>query len=53
LVSALKASSLSPAKATEILTVEQGWKPPLRASFWLTMLRMRPLLGSAATTEPL
>ena len=32
--------------------VEQGSAPPLRASFWLTMARMRPLLGSIATTVP-
>ena len=37
--------SLKPASATETLTVEHGWKPVLSASFWFTMLRMRPVAG--------
>src|SRR5258706_12747567 len=45
--------SLREAKAQTILTVEHGWKPLLSASFWFTIVRMRPLLGSATTTVPL
>ena len=45
--------SLSAARATETLIVEQGWNPVPKAIFWLTMLRIRPLLGSTTTTEPL
>ena len=32
--------------------VEQGCAPLDRASFWLTMARTRPLVGSMATTVP-
>ncbi len=32
--------------------VEQGCAPLESASFWLTMARMRPLVGSIATTVP-
>src|ERR1039458_9915616 len=45
--------SLRPAKATETLTVEQGWKPVESATFWFTMVRTRPVFGSTTTTEPL
>ena len=45
--------SRSAANATETLIVEQGWKPPPKASCWLTIVRIRPVLGSATTTEPL
>ena len=45
--------SFNAAKATETLIVEQGWKPPPRANFWLTIVRMRPVVGSTTTTAPL
>src|SRR5260370_29988124 len=41
------------ARATLNLIVEQGWTPPPRASFWFTIVRMRPLVGSTTTIEPL
>jgi hypothetical protein len=44
--------SLSAASATESLMVEQGCAPLESASLWLTMARMRPLVGSIATTVP-
>src|SRR5882724_4483346 len=44
--------SLSAANATGTLIVEQGCAPAERANFWLTMARMRPLLGSMAVTVP-
>ena len=45
--------SIKAASATGILMVEQGWKPLFRMSFWLTMVRMRPVAGSTTTTDPL
>ena len=45
--------SLSAAKATETFTVEHGWNPELSATFWFTMLRIRPVSGSTTTTDPL
>ena len=45
--------SLSAASATETFTVEHGWNPELSATFWFTMVRMRPVLGSTTTTDPL
>src|SRR3954454_11980099 len=44
--------SLSAAREVTNLMVEQGIKPLARASFWLTMVRIRPLVGSATTTLP-
>ena len=35
----------SAASATETLMVEQGWNPAPRASFWLTMESIRPVVG--------
>src|SRR5689334_8690910 len=34
------------------LIVEHGVNPLFSPKFWLTMLRMRPLVGSATTTLP-
>ena len=45
--------ALNPASATETLMVEHGWKPLLVAILWFTMARMRPVMGSTATTDPL
>src|SRR6266536_4324983 len=44
--------SLSAASEVTSLMVEQGMKPFLNASFWLTTVRTRPLDGSTATTLP-
>ncbi len=51
-VSLVTMPSLKAARATETLIVEQGCAPLESASFWLTIARMRPLLGSMATTVP-
>src|SRR5262249_28202247 len=45
--------SSSAARAMVGLMVEQGIAPSEYAIFWFTTVRMRPLLGSTATTEPL
>src|ERR1700678_1138920 len=47
------AFSLNAASATDTFTVEQGWNPDESATFWFTMVRMRPVVGSTATTDPL
>src|ERR1700689_71215 len=47
------AFSLNAASATDTLTVEQGWNPEESATFWFTMVKMRPVVGSPATTDPL
>ena len=41
----LTTPSVSAASAVTSLMVEHGTNPVLRASFWLTMLRMRPFDG--------
>jgi hypothetical protein len=51
-VSGSMTPSLKAAKAVTSLMVEHGTNPLFRASFWLTMLRTRPLDGSTATTAP-
>src|ERR1039457_6134581 len=42
--------SLKAARAVTSLMVEHGTNPLFNASFWLTTLRTRPLVGSTATT---
>src|ERR1035441_4090064 len=44
--------SVSAASAVTSLMVEHGTNPVFRASFWLTMVRMRPVDGSTTTTLP-
>ena len=44
--------SFKAARATGNLTVEHGMNPLAKASFWFTMLRIRPVLGSATSTAP-
>src|ERR1017187_4827523 len=44
--------SLKAARAVTSLMVEHGTNPLFNASFWLTTLRTRPLVGSTATTAP-
>ncbi len=45
--------SSSAPRATASLTVEHGWNPAERASFWFTMVRIRPVAASTTTTLPL
>src|SRR5579872_7293594 len=44
--------SLKAASAVTSLMVEQGMNPLLSPSFWLTMVRTRPLSGSTTTILP-
>src|ERR1035441_10538891 len=44
--------SLKAARAVTSLMVEHGTNPLFNASFWLTTLRTRPLVGSTTTTAP-
>src|ERR1017187_1845471 len=48
----LTTPSVKAARAVTSLMVEQGTNPVLSASLWLTILRMRPLVGSTTTTLP-
>src|ERR1035437_6702673 len=45
--------SLSAASEVTSLLVEQGVKPVVSPSFWLTMVSTRPVAGSTTTTLPL
>src|ERR1035441_4025482 len=48
----LTTPSVKAARAVTSLMVEHGTNPVLSASLWLTILRMRPLVGSTTTTLP-
>src|ERR1035438_398595 len=48
----LTTPSVKAARAVTSLMVEHGTNPVLSANFWLTILRMRPLVGSTTTTLP-
>src|SRR5580693_9320173 len=52
MVSRVMTPSCNPARAMTGLIVEHGSKPEENAIFWLTMVRMRPVDGSIASTEP-
>src|ERR1035441_5963749 len=52
LVFLLTRPSVRAASAVTSLMVEHGTNPVFSASFWLTMVRMRPVDGSTTTTLP-
>src|ERR1022692_572372 len=51
-VSRLTTCSVRAAREVTSLMVEHGVNPLVSPSFWLTMVRMRPLVGSTTTTLP-
>src|SRR5258707_2958504 len=53
MVSRVITFSSNAATAIVGLIVEQGMYPSLNAIFWFTTVKMRPVLGSTATTDPL
>src|ERR1017187_2046965 len=51
-VSRLTTCSVRAAREVTSLMVEHGINPLVSPSFWLTMVRLRPLVGSTTTTLP-